>query len=101
MRALFNVSMSRCLNVCQVSAAKPACGVIACSLALSRGCPSVVSFVKCPSSRSSLSSTYCVQIAILWVCASLLLMRGICGVLSDYEGTEYTYMCAHDPTLRM
>ncbi len=34
------------------------------------------------------------QVWILWVCASLLLMRGICGVLSDYQGTEYIYMCA-------
>jgi len=35
-----------------------------------------------------------VQVWILWVCASLLLMRGICGVLSDYQGTEHIYMCA-------
>ena len=41
-----------------------------------------------------LSAPICVQVWVLWVCATLLLMRGICGVLSDYQSTEYIYMCA-------
>ena len=63
------------------------------------GCARIM-LVPCTVSTTGMQVAPCadlsapVQVWVLWVCASLLLMRGIMGVLSDYEGTEYTYMCA-------
>ena len=47
------------------------------------------------------TSTWTAQIVILWVVATLLLMRGICGVLSSYSSTMYIYSCASGPACHL